>query len=716
MIKQKLMYVAAMLVAGANAVHAQFSLEIDGQEVVPAGQITDIRYNPDLRTFVLDSVHLDWRCVAQSGETPAVSPGDLQLVLDSANPVTETDAIYRIAGEGNGGSITQDISGGKIVIQTTTEPSQRLVCAPFRESFFSGDFENLFTLDDDAPTITASGSTLTVPFAITNRSRSLVATGIEVRFVSDYVPDTNEVDGPTYSPIEGVMSTTDPDTWQIEILYPGDSASIEVAYEVGQSTPDGTRIQTSIDQVTAMNRAGDDALDAGDPTLSTSVPVGTAEIGLLKTGTLNDDDGEPGVTAGDTISYTFEVTNNSQVTLTDIQIADPQAVVSGGPLESLASGATDSETFTATYALTQADVDAGSFTNLATVTSAEGAKAVDGDTRTYSATPAVTLTKIGQLTDEDGTQGLSAGDTIEYTFVVENTGAATLTSIAVSDPGATVIGGPIASLAPGASDSSIIGSYTVMQSDIDAGQYENTASVSSAEGASDNGTHLQTLTGSPAIALTKTGQLNDDDGTPGVSVGDTISYTFEIQNVGNVTLTGVSVSDPGATVAGGPVASIEPGSSDASITGSYTITQADIDAGSYANTALASSAEDASANDTSSVTIPGNRSLSLFVTSQLNDTDQSGDVSEGDRISYSFTLWNTGNVTLTNLNVAASDPNVDIDGGPIATLAPGTTDSSTITGLYEISQADIDNGSYTLFAFASSNEADDAEDEVTLLQ
>ena len=41
-----------------------------------------------------------------------------------------------------------------------------------------------------------------------------------------------------------------------------------------------------------------------------------------------------------------------------------------------------------------------------------------------------------------------------------------------------------------------------------------------------------------------TGSLNDDDGTPGLSAGDTISYTITVNNPGNVSLTGVSVSDP----------------------------------------------------------------------------------------------------------------------------------------------------------------------------
>ena len=723
MIKQKLMFIAALLLFGADVGRAQVSLEIDGHTVVPAGQLTDIRYNYDLRTLVVTSVHADWRCVANVSPTPVVSAGDFRLVFDSVNPATETDAIYRIAAEGLGGSITQDLLGGKIIIQTSAVPSERLICAPFRESFFSSDFGDLLELDDNAPAIAASGSDLTVPFTVTNRSESLVATGIRVWFQSEYDPVTTEILGPSFNPIDGAMSILEPDVWEIDILYPGESASIEIDYDVGAATPDGTMIRTNIDQVTAMNRAGDAPLGTDNLTLTTTVPVGEADIGLLKTGMLNDDDGTPGVSAGDTISYTFEVTNNSQVTLTGIELSDPQADVSGGPIATLAPGATDTDTFSAVYTLTQSDVDEGSFTNLATVTSAEGASAIDVDTRSFSGSPAMSLTKIGVLNDDDATTGLSAGDSISYVFSIENTGTVTLTNISVSDAGATVSGGPIASLQPGQiDDTTISGSYVVTQPDIDAGLYENTASANSAEGVNANDIHEQMLSGSPAMVLTKTGVLNDDDSIPGLSVGDTISYSFAVENVGNVTLTDISVGDLGATLTGGPIASLAPGASNSSIGGSYTVTQSDIDAGSYSNTALASSAEGATAGDTSNVVLAGNPSLSLFVDSQWTDDDNSGGLSVGDLITYDFDLFNDGNVTLTNVNVTVSVANADvtISGGPIAALAPGDVDGfpdpSTITGVYTITQDDINAGSYTLLATGRSTQADSSSvQEVTNL-
>ncbi len=49
----------------------------------------------------------------------------------------------------------------------------------------------------------------------------------------------------------------------------------------------------------------------------------------------------------------------------------------------------------------------------------------------------------------------------------------------------------------------------------------------------------------------------------------------------------------------------------------------------------------------------------------------------GDKITYAFTVTNTGNVTLTNVTV--TDPKVTVVGGPIASLAPGASNNTTFT-------------------------------------
>ena len=114
-----------------------------------------------------------------------------------------------------------------------------------------------------------------------------------------------------------------------------------------------------------------------------------AALTLAKTGTLTDDVLPAGVSAGDTISYVFTVTNTGNVTVTGVTVTgvtvtDPLLTVVGGPLGSLAVGASDSTTFTGSYAITQTDIDGGSVTNVALAQAA-----------------ALTLAKTGTFQDED---------------------------------------------------------------------------------------------------------------------------------------------------------------------------------------------------------------------------------------------------------------------------------------------------------------------------
>ncbi|MCH7403936.1 DUF7507 domain-containing protein, partial [Belliella kenyensis] len=93
-----------------------------------------------------------------------------------------------------------------------------------------------------------------------------------------------------------------------------------------------------------------------------------AALTLLKSGTFVDSNGDGFAQVGETISYSFTVRNTGNVEITNLLITDPLVTVVGGPLASLAPGAIDESTFTATYTITQADIDAGYVYNLATVT------------------------------------------------------------------------------------------------------------------------------------------------------------------------------------------------------------------------------------------------------------------------------------------------------------------------------------------------------------
>ena len=136
--------------------------------------------------------------------------------------------------------------------------------------------------------------------------------------------------------------------------------------------------------------------------------------------------------AGDRITYAFTVTNTGNVVLTHVTVndANPDVIVTGAPI-ALPPGASNNTAYTGVYTLTQDDIDAGTFTNIATVTAApptgDAVTDTDDDTQTFTPLAQITITKTGTYVDFNGDNIYNAGDRITYTFTVENTGNVVLT-------------------------------------------------------------------------------------------------------------------------------------------------------------------------------------------------------------------------------------------------------------------------------------------------
>ena len=134
----------------------------------------------------------------------------------------------------------------------------------------------------------------------------------------------------------------------------------------------GTAPATPSTLTNSVSVSGTDAdVDTSNNTSSvtTDVTAAPAAIELTKTGALAA--GATGV-AGDTVDYTFVARNTGTSLLTNVAIADPLPGLSAltytwpGVPGTLQAGET--VTATATYTLTQADVNTGSVTNTATAT------------------------------------------------------------------------------------------------------------------------------------------------------------------------------------------------------------------------------------------------------------------------------------------------------------------------------------------------------------
>ncbi|HMQ37536.1 MAG TPA: LPXTG cell wall anchor domain-containing protein [Micropruina sp.] len=468
----------------------------------------------------------------------------------------------------------------------------------------------------------------------------------------------------------------------VDVLAPGETTTCTATYTLTQADVDSGHVSNSA-TATGTSPTG----DPEEPTDITDTPIpGDPSISLTKTA------GTPsGNTAGSTIAYSFLVTNAGNVTLTSVSVADPKVGAVDCPVDVLAPEA--STTCTATYTLTQADVDAGEVVNTATASGTPPA----GDPVTNDSTvttpiagaPAMTLVKSA------GTpSGNTAGSTIAYSFLVTNTGNVTLTSVSVSDPKVGAVDCPVDVLAPEAF-TTCTATYTLTQGDVDAGEVVNTATASgtppTGEPVTNDSTVTTSIPAAPAMSFDK------QAGTPsGNTAGSTIEYTFVLENTGNVTLTDVGVSDPKVGAVDCAVATLAPEET-TTCTATYTLTQADVDAGHVSNTAIATGTppnggDPVTPEDSTDTPIPAEPSISLVKTAGTPSGNNAGST-----IEYTFLVTNTGNVTLTSVNV--SDPKVGAVDCPVDVLAP--QESTTCTATDTLTQADVDAGQVVNTATAS---------------
>lgn len=417
--------------------------------------------------------------------------------------------------------------------------------------------------------------------------------------------------------------------------------------------------------------------------------------------------------AGDTITYTFTVTNVGTLHLTNVTVTDPLPGLStiNCPQTELAAG--QIMECTATYTTTQADADAGEVQNTATATGTPpvGPNVQDQDTETITSTavPAIDIEKSASPETYS-----ELGETIVYTFVVTNTGGVTLDfTEAVQDADVpdniqcTWPGDPLV-LFPTESVTCTV-DYLITQEDLDNGTKVNIADTfGKGRLAGRTVTDQDTVTirseAAPALGLTKTADPSTYD-----EVGDVINYSYELENIGPLTLyPPYTVDDDKSTdescTANAP-ASLAPGDKH-TCTASYTITQADLDEGSVTNVATAT-AKDGDDNDVTSnqdeetVTAIQDPDLGLIKSAVPSTYDSVGDV-----IGYSYELTNNGNVTLYAPYTVADDKSTDEDctAGAPDSLAPG--ESHTCTASYTITQADLDDGSVTNVAIATAKDGD----------
>ena len=254
-------------------------------------------------------------------------------------------------------------------------------------------------------------------------------------------------------------------------LQPGETMSCDGSYTVILDDINaGSFINTAMVEVTDPN---DVIVEDSDSVTATATV--TPDITLLKTITA----GDPFSAVGDTITYSLVAENTGNVTLTNVTISDPNVTVDNcTPAQGATLQPGETMSCDGSYTVILADINAGSFINIAMVEGTDPNDVIvedsDSVTATATVTPDITLLK----TITAGDPFSAVGDTITYSLVAENTGNVTLTNVTISDPNVIVDNctpAQGATLQPGET-MSCDGSYTFLD-DINAGSFINTAMV-----------------------------------------------------------------------------------------------------------------------------------------------------------------------------------------------------------------------------------------------
>ena len=263
---------------------------------------------------------------------------------------------------------------------------------------------------------------------------------------------------------------------------------VTLAQSVFEAVAPGATIETTVTHVVTENDilAGK-FVNTVTATVGNITKTATAEIvtepknpHMTVTKITTSETPEEGYALGEEITYEITVTNDGNLTISNIVVTD-ELTGDEWTIDSLAPGES-SKVFEASYTVTEEDVLAGEVLNVAT---AKGTSSDPEDPDvpvdpgedpepTEKKNGHLALEKISTSTPEDG-NAYKAGETIQYLITVINDGNLTITDIMVTDE-LTGDEWAVDSLAPGASEE-FETTYVVTEEDAVAGSVLNIATA-----------------------------------------------------------------------------------------------------------------------------------------------------------------------------------------------------------------------------------------------
>jgi len=329
--------------------------------------------------------------------------------------------------------------------------------------------------------------------------------------------------------------------------------------------------------------------------------------------------------------------------------------------------------------------------------------------------PDLALEKSTQGVDADLPEDAPAilvGDMVTWVYAISNSGNTAMHNISVvdSEEGAvTCEEGPIPVIQPGAVF------YCTLKAPQICGDYDNVATVSGTPTSSDCLRTAEDLSHyfgvCPGIDLEKATQGDDADTAPGpyVEVGDPVTWTYELNNWGNVSLSVTSLVDDviGVIAIPSPVTGDVDGDGLLDPLETWVIEVAGVaTAGQYMNTADVAAdpvEDDGTSYGFPAVTdddpshyfgaLPG-IDVEKFTNGDQADTPTGPVIEVGDLVHWTYVVSNTGNIPLAGVRTSVIDSN---EGS--ANYVSGDTDNDFLLDINEVWTFEIfglaSNGQYS---------------------
>jgi uncharacterized repeat protein (TIGR01451 family) len=395
--------------------------------------------------------------------------GDFDNYLDPAESVTCTATYTVVAG---------DVTAGSVTNVATAEVDG-------------------VTSDPDTVTVQQTNSAISLVKSADVADYDTVGDVIVYTFEIENTGLTGLSDVSLEDPLAGLSDITCEPALAELVLEPGDTVTCTAEYTISQADLDAGEVANSA-AVTAVDPGQEQVTDDDQ----TTVPaIQNPLIGLVKSAELD----------GDTIAYTYVVSNLGNVSLFDVTVSESAEDFSGSgalPTPEKASGGSDldddqiaddlapgsSMTFTASYEVTTADRSAGVVENQAMAAaddpsgepvedrsddSLPGPDDNDPTEVVVPGTPKIAFTKSVAL--PLGVSAATVGTVLTYTLTATNVGTVPVSGVMIDDPMAGLSALSCQRVQPTVLNPGealiCTATYTVTASDVAAGSILNLATV-----------------------------------------------------------------------------------------------------------------------------------------------------------------------------------------------------------------------------------------------